>query len=178
MSAKRESRKMNNKHKPLGSGAISHARRLKRQALFGQPWSSSSSWWQSNEADWQEQPSSSSTWWDSSQQSYQGQDQNRWQSGDDVVDDSRATSSHEARPAHFQAAPVTPPWKKKQSDSEDDAMKVGPADQPDKPPRPWKLLGAPVKTEVKSELSSSSNSDDWGWWKSEKHRKTTCLSQI
>jgi hypothetical protein len=152
-------KKYNNKNKPLGSGTISNARRLKRQQQFGEPWSSSSSWWHSNEADWQQQPSSSSTWGDSSQQGYQGQHQ-----GADVVDDSRDTSSPVVRPAQWLAAPVTPPWKKEESEPEVDA--------PEEPPHPWKLIAAREKVEMKAELSSSSNSDDWGKdWKGSKHPK-------
>ena len=139
--------------------------------MFGQPWSSSDWWNQSNDAadDWQQSHQGSSSWWGS--KSYQWRDQSQWQvREEDEADDSQAASSHGLRPAEWLAAPVTPPWKKPQSEDE----QMQPADEP---PHPWKLLGATEKeekvekVETKSEqLSSSSNSEDWGRaWKSTGH---------
>jgi hypothetical protein len=162
MAPKRDPTKFNNKNKPLGSGTISHARRLKRQQKYGQPWSSSD-WWQSSS--WNENPSSSSTGWQQAEDSYQWQDQSQYSQVSWVKeepDDTRMdVEPSDSRPSRGTHAPVTPPWKKADSEDEDDIRRPPPSSVP----APDKLL------HVRAELSSSSNSEDWGKQWRVKHQK-------
>jgi hypothetical protein len=165
---------LNNKGKPLGSGTISNARRAKRAEKFGVPWSSSSSDWSWFEATaGQERSSSSRAWWWSENPSDQDAD-SRWQ---DATYSSAQPSGWlpDAAPAdeassRGRMAPVTPPWKK--PDSDDDMLAKAVIKEEDvvqeDPPVPWKLLEATVRTEP----SSTSSSDDWGiMWKGAKKVK-------
>ena len=149
----------NNKGKALGSGTISNARRAKRAAQFGEPWSSSSSsWWQAT--DWAQdaadadEPASPRHWPASSSQ---------WQQAPANAPAEAARQTPLAR-----KAPVTPPWKKADSDEEEVLAKAEPPDED--PPTPWKLLDT-----VMSEPKSSSSSDDWGkiWKGAHKVRPAT-----
>jgi hypothetical protein len=154
----------NNKGKALGSGTISNARRAKRQAQFGEPWSTSSSnWWSSANASWweeQQEEDDADSKWQTPSDAQQG-----WHAADAPGDNAAASSSKQA--------PVTPPWKKEYGDApwnveqKDEEMLAKAELDEEEPPTPWKLLDT-----VMTEPSSTSSSDDWGkLWKGAKKVK-------
>ena len=167
---KKTKKTSNNKGKPLGSGTISNARRERRQQMFAnnqalaaeQPWSWSSDWWHGDAAPGG--TSQSSTWRPAAHEDHADPDQ--WHHSDwkysswsfdkeaekDVHEDSQ--QSRKQTPAEWLNAPVTPPWRKVETSNVDQ-------------------LG----TSVKTELSSSSNSDDWGKsWKGDSMAKRVKVS--
>lgn len=164
---------LNNKGKPLGSGTVSQARKERRKLEHGEPWSgSSSSWWQADDS---RNPAGSS--WEWSWQSSQDDDVHiSWQRDDwqanpayaswwqhDAIGQVQSSKIElDAAKSKGKAAPITPPWKK--ADSDDEAQDI---------PYPWRLLdpdpvGASSSSVVKGEPSSSSSSDNWGSWKAQK----------
>ena len=150
----------NNKGKALGSGTISHARRAKRAEIFGEPWSApSSNWWQ---ADTEHDRSSSSAgwWWEGQPQEevdadykWQAHDAAQQQAGGWLPDDGSGDQAVHRPTSSSRKAPVTPPWKKEESDDE---MLVK-AEPDNEPHTPWHNLDSVMK-----EPSSTSSSDDWG----------------
>jgi len=162
-----QTRKLNSKQKPLGSGTTSLARKERRAQKFGNvnaqqaepDWQEPA--WQ--DPDWQEPAWESRAAWESSAawESKAWHEPAAWESRDDEHEP--ATSSRLA------AALASAPWKVKSEEEDVQAE----ADAPSSPPIPSKLVA------VRAELSSSnSSSDDWGTWKSEKHRRISSEETI
>ena len=115
-----------------------------------------------------------STWQEASWKEADWQEAD-WQEADWQEAAWHAPSSH-SRASRAEVL-ATAPWKR-QGDSDDDEVHghnplvKGGVAAPTTPPLPTKLVAA------RAELSSSNSSDDWGWWKSEKHRRVTSDESI
>ena len=159
-------RKVNSKQKPLGSGTTSNARKERRAAKFGnvnaQDKELQNSTWE--EAAWQD-PAWQEPAWQEPAWEEQAWQEPVWEK----QDWQEPASSSKPSKAEVLA---TAPWRRGDSDDEDDPLVKGGVQAPSTPPLPQRLVAA------QRDLSSSNSSDDWGWWKSNKHRRVSSDEKI